>query len=109
MNANAAKPEVILHLDKPRVFRMDWNALCQLEKRLGKSAFAEIDWENPGLNDITNIIWGGLLSSDPTLTFDQVCSFLSPGAIADIKMQVLGGVVAAMPEIDPEHDAKKNS
>jgi hypothetical protein len=103
--ASAAQPDVILNLDRPRRFRLDWNALCQLEKKLGKSAFRALDWNDPGLNDFTQILWGGLLSDDPTLTLRQLEDMMNAGVLNQIKSLVLRGVEAAFPETDD--DAKK--
>ena len=116
MNANLALPEVTITLDRPRKFRLDFFALCKLEQKIGKSALRAIDWHDLGMNDTLLLLWAGLLSDDPTLTYEKVGDLMSvPGAIkqfTEIKNQVMGGIESAVPPATGNtegEDAKKKA
>ena len=106
-NAEQARPEKEITLGgKRRKFVMNWNALLMLEKSLGKSAFRAIDWADPGLNDVTHILWAGLLSEDPTLTIKQVVDMLSPTDLQQITSEIAAGTAAAMPQAEGGAEGK---
>jgi len=100
-NIKQSAPEVILELDRKRRYCLDWNALRKLEMRLGKGAFREIDFEDPGINDFTYILWGGLLTDDPQLSIDDLCDMLGDVDVLErIKKQVVESVSASFVEKD---------
>lgn len=106
-NALEAKPEITINLDKPRKFVLDWNAMRALEVRVGKKAIRAIDWEDPGFEDLTLIIWAGLLTDDPTITSDFVGKHLNLTKLQEIEAVVSAAARAAMPEVE-EAEAKKD-
>lgn len=105
-NAEQARPEKYITLDRRRKFIMNWHALLMLEKTLGKNAFRAIDWSDPGLNDVTHILWAGLLTEDPSLTIAQVIEMLNPNDLARISSEISEGTAAAMPKAEGGAEGK---
>lgn len=115
-NANLALPEIEINIDKPRKFRLDFFALCKLEQKIGKSALRAIEWNDLGLHETSLLVWAGLLSDDPSLTYEDVGRLMSvPGAMkqfAEIKSRVMSGIEAAVPPAQGNaegEDAKKKA
>lgn len=81
-----AKKFVPIELDKTRNIRFGMVALTKIEKKLGKP-FAKIDFDNATYEEVTTIIWGGLVHEDDTLTPDKVAELIDdysdiPAALA---------------------------
>lgn len=106
-NATEAKPEVFITLDRPRRFCVDWNAMRALEKRVGKKAVRAIDWNDPGFDDLTLILWAGLLSDDPTLTDEFVGKYLNLDKLKELESVITAAARAAMPK-EEEGAEQKN-
>ncbi len=113
MNANLALPDIVITLDKPRKFRLDFFALCKLEQKIGKSALRAIDWNDLGMNDTLLLLWAGLLSDDSTLTYEKVGELMAiPGAIkqfTEIRNKVMVGIENSVPPAESDDDAKKKA
>ena len=91
-----AQPEILLHLDKPRKFKMNWNALLALENALGKEGFKALNWGEPSYYELTRILWAGLLSNDPSLTFEHLCEHMSFDVLAQIQPQMVQSINASV-------------
>lgn len=77
-NAAVAQPELELDLDKKRKLTFDFNALCTIEKVVGKNALFDMSlWMKPTAGELRAILWAGLLSDDPNLTLEDTGKLLS--------------------------------
>jgi len=77
-NAAVAQPELELDLDKKRKLTFDFNALCTIERVVGKNALFDMSlWQRPSAAELRAILWAGLLTDDPTLTLEDTGKLLS--------------------------------
>ncbi len=110
-NAEKASPEMYVELDRKRKYILDLNAFCELEKRIGKSLFKAINWEDMGVNDLRLLLWAGLLTDDPALTleeFTKMCSLPKLRQFEPMIAEMLGRVMPAPSEKKTEEgDAEK--
>lgn len=101
-NALIASPEMTIKLgDRDRKFVLDLNAFCELEKRVNKSLFKAIRWDDMGVNDLRLLLWAGLLTDDPALTLEQfskMCTLRQLEQFAPVINEMLG---RAMPPAEP--------
>jgi len=71
-NANAARPELEIELDRKRKMVFDFNSLCKIEQVTGKNALFDLSiWQKPSATDLRALIWAGFSSDDPSLTIEQ--------------------------------------
>jgi hypothetical protein len=85
--------KVPITLDRERHVVLSFNALCDVEKAIGRNPFAmdadsQIDLSSP--NTIRAYLWAGLRHEDPTLTLEQT---------GDLLESTEGGWVSAMAAI----------
>lgn len=106
-NAFIASPTMEVQLDRIRNFCLDLNAFCELEKRLGKSLFKAIKWDDMGFNDMRLLLWAGLLSDDPDLTFDAFCKLMSVPQLMKLMPLVHEMLGRSMPQAEPAQGAEE--
>jgi hypothetical protein len=70
-----AKDEIVIELDKPRVFKLTFNAFCDAEGVVGHSVLRQ----DLGLSEIRALLWAGLRHEDRTLTIERVGAMLADG------------------------------
>lgn len=103
-NADKAKPEIVLNLDRARKFVFSLGALRRVEERLGNSLFKVINWKDLGFKDISILLWAGLISDDPEITQEQSDELFDlEGAVvnfAKIKDFIEVALDRAMPSLD---------
>jgi hypothetical protein len=100
-------PIVTVELDKKRHLRFDLNALVNIEKAAGKNyTEAIISAGNGSMTDTRVVLWGALLSDDPTLTLDQVGEMIDLGNLADMSAAVVRAFGVSIP--DPTTGEPKN-
>jgi hypothetical protein len=62
--ANARRAETVVHLDKARTLKLNFNVMCEAEGLLGHSVLrSEI-----GASEVRAILWAGLKHQDRSLT-----------------------------------------
>jgi len=81
------KGETIIELDRPRVFKLTFNAFCDAEGVVGHAVLKA----DLGLSEIRALLWAGLKHEDRTLTVQKVGELLPDGK----KMTDVMNVVAA--------------
>lgn len=106
-NGDTRAARLTIELDRPRVLRVDLNALADIEEILGISIFnlSEGDLDaGPGLfEDMTvrqfrDVLWALLRDDDPELTKEQVGGLLDMSDMPRL-MEAFGELfVRAMPE-----------
>lgn len=108
-NATHASPETKVMLDRERTFILDLNAFCELEKRVGKSLFKVIHWEDMGVNDLRLLLWAGLLTDDPSLTLETFSKMVSLQKLQQFAPMINEMLGRTMPPAEPakEGDAEK--
>lgn len=108
-NAFVAAPVMEIEIDRKRKFCLDLNAFCELEKRLGKSLFKVIKWDDMGFNDMRLLLWAGLLSDDPELSFDRFNEIMTMPQLMKLMPLVHDMLGRALPqgEVGTEAEAKK--
>lgn len=99
-NAFVASPSLEVELDRKRKFCLDLNAFCELEKRLGKSLFKVINWNDTGFNDMRLLLWAGLLSDDPTLSFEDFNKMMSVPQLMKLMPLVMDMLGRSLPQSD---------
>lgn len=100
-NAGAAKPEILVELDRPRRMVFDFNALCNFEKVSGQSAFNAETWLKPGASTCRCLLWAGLLTDDKSLTLDKAGDLMDQfpeKAMEAIKFAHEAGIKIAFPK-----------
>lgn len=65
-------PMVPVTLDRIRQLKVDFNALCAMEEKSGKSVMKPNSWSNMKIADLRVMLWAGLRHEDKTLTLEQV-------------------------------------
>jgi len=108
-NAKQASPAIVVDLDRKRNFVLDLNAFCELEKRVGKSLFKLIKWDDMGVNDLRYLLWAGLLTDDPSLTLEDFSKMVSMQKLQQFAPMINEMLGRTMPPAEPakEGDAEK--
>lgn len=82
-------------LDRPRNFRFKMRALSSIEKKFGKP-LAKLNLQECTIDDLTVIIWAGLVWEDPELTPERLMDIIDN---ADMSLeQILTMITTAMSE-----------
>jgi len=77
--ANRARGEIVLQLDKERVWCLTWKQIAEIENALRQLKGKRVTWQefcrdlqNWGIEDYALVLWGGLHHQDRDLTLEQV-------------------------------------
>lgn len=109
-NANKAKPELYLDLDRRRRVKLNLRGMNLIEQATGRSFFRLINWQELGSRDATYILWAALLADDPTLTFERVEELFDADAVlgnmAALQQFAQEVVERCMPVLTEEDRAK---
>lgn len=81
-------PTVTIELDRMRAIRVDFNALCLLEERGGRSIMNADSWRKLKMKDLRFMLWVGLRHEDPTLTEKDIGRYLHMGNLAYVMQRV---------------------
>lgn len=95
---------ITLELDRPRHLKLDYNALCRVEKAAGLSVFNQRIWNQITATLLRTILWAGLVWEDPSLTEDAVGDLITAGSFPQIMAGIgdLSKAVFSDPEVkDP--------
>lgn len=87
--ANRQKSELTIDLDRPRTFKLDFNALCEAEGVIGRSVLRQ----DLGLSEIRALLWAGLKHEDKTLTVQKVGTLLTADKLTKV-MTLVGDAVS---------------
>ncbi len=114
-------PEVEIVLDRPRLWRLDWNTIAELQElgydymdpQFVASLRSEKDPEGNAvpkrnqLKFIRALIWAGLVWEDPGLTITQVGAMLPlfGGGIEYLSQKISQAWEAASPPAEPSSEA----
>lgn len=83
------EPEVEVLLDRPRVLRLDFNALAAIEDDLGFNLMMqEVDLKTLKMGAIIRFIWFLLRDDDPDLTEREVGRLLHPGSLQTLMVKL---------------------
>ena len=92
------RPEVSITLDKERHIKLGIRACKRFEELTGKHIWAAKTWDDLSIEDISLLLWVGLLHEDPNLTADGVeelaDQYSTPGIVANAMIQALGAAMA---------------
>ena len=78
MNAEGAKHEVTVNLDKTRKLSFDFNSLCEFERITGHNLMFETDiLTKPSALLLRTMLWCCLRTDDPELTIEEAGRFLN--------------------------------
>lgn len=97
--------EIPIKLDRVRKFKLNIKAIrlatAQLSKERGEKVnlMKEIDFDNFGIDEISLIMWVGLLSDDPTLTRDQSDEIMDVFGLIQSKELILNAINDSFPEV----------
>jgi hypothetical protein len=75
---------IIIHLDRPRRIRMDFNVLATIETETGRSAIGGRLFTNLNVTDLRTILWACLRVEDATLTLEDVGAMCTLDRIEEI-------------------------
>ena len=98
-DAEIAKPEIKLSLDKERTVVFDWNAICAIEKATGRNLVRDTTiLTSPDANFLRGAVYGCLLSDDPSMTVPKAGELMGkyPHMIQVIFKAVIDGITALM-------------
>lgn len=98
-----AMPSVGIMLDKPRNLIYDFNALCLIEEKTGRSLILETAGWFPSMRDMRIVIWAGLQYEDTTLTVEAVGRMIPANRIKELSVAVKQAL--AMVAVDEENKA----
>lgn len=97
--------KVPITLDKPRTLVLSFNAMCDVQRVLGRNPFeldgeGEVDIGSPEV--IRAYLWAALKHEDPELTLEQTGDLLeqAPGGWVSAMTAVAQALEASMPEPD---------
>lgn len=80
--SNPRRGEITLDLDRPRVFRFDFNAAVDLEEITGHSFMeiaASMEAGIPRMSDVRAFLYCGLKANDPELTLEGTGAIIGLG------------------------------
>jgi len=102
---NKARPEVTINLDKPRILRLDLNAMCEFEQVIGRSLF-DGSFSGAGMSaiDMRAMLWACLLGDDPELTLEQVGSLISIDNMTEVASKLNEAFEVAVPKARRKSD-----
>lgn len=96
---NKARPDVVINLDKPRVLRLDLNAMVIYEELTGRSLFdGSFSGANLSAKDMRSMLFACLLHDDPTLTLEVVGSLISVDNMTDVASKLNETFEVAIPK-----------
>mgnify|MGYP007086245127 CR=1 FL=1 len=84
---------------KEHLLRYDFNALVQIEERLGISLDALQDkLTGPGrkLGTIRDLLWAGLLHEDASVTPESVSALIEPAALVPVTEAIAHALMASL-------------
>lgn len=84
----AITPTVTIELDRVRTLRVDFNALCLLEERGGRSIMNAESWKKLKMRDLRFMLWVALRHEDPMLTEKDIGRELHMGNLAYVMQRV---------------------
>ena len=93
-------------LDRARILRLDFNALCALNKATGENPLDGKFWEgfdNPVKLRAT--LWAALIHEDAKLSIEQVGAMMEVSQVGEIAQALAAAVNAAMPAPKKTEDA----
>lgn len=88
---NAVRGEA--ELPNGRILRFTFNALCDLEAKIGKPVSA-LDWDALSMSDLRALLWAGMKSADPAITVEQAGDVVQEVGLAPT-MAALGAAFSA--------------
>lgn len=112
-NAQQARPDRYITLDRKRKCVLNLAALCALEEKLGQSAFRAINWGELGVRDLRLILWASLLTDDPELTLEHLDEIVPVGRFLRLQSFIMHDIIeTAFPEssgeeVDEEDEKKE--
>lgn len=80
--SNRRRGEITLDLDRPRLFKFDFNAAVDLEELTGRSFMeiaASMEAGIPRMSDVRAFLYCGLKGDDPTLTLEETGAIIGIG------------------------------
>ena len=94
---------VKVKLDRERTLRFDMNAQVRFEEITGENTLDASFWKKKITAKNTRaLIWACLVHEDPSLTVEQVGSYLTPGNSPRVTNALNKAMEASMPESDSE-------
>ena len=106
-NAKQASPAHKIMLDRERTFVLDLNSFCELEKRLNKSLFKAIKWDDMGVNDLRYLLWAGLLTDDPSLSLEEFSKMVTLSQLQQFAPLINEQLSRSMPPSEAKGDASE--
>lgn len=77
-NADVARPEFQIELDRLRTVRLDFNTICKLEELTGKNVIFEIEmFRQPSASFLRALLHCSLSAHDPSMTLEKAGQLLS--------------------------------
>lgn len=106
MNSDKAKAEVELDIGG-RVRRLVFsvNAACLVERELGREVLSGSFFKQMGFVEIRALLWGMIKGEEPTVTVEQVGSWMQFPRFGEYIKAIIEAYRRAMPEA--EADEKK--
>ena len=95
-------PSVSIMLDRERHLFLDLNAMVGFEEKTGKNMLAGGVGVNLSATDLRALLWSCLRGEDPTLTMEQVGSFITPENMANVAESLAAAWKQALPEANKE-------
>jgi len=91
-------PIVTIQLDKERHIKLGMKACKRFEELTGKHIWVAKTWDDLSTEDISLLLWTGLLHEDPNLTADEVeelaDQYSTLGIVANAVVQALSAAMA---------------
>lgn len=100
--SSSVNPTVEIELDRPRMLKMDLNALATLEEHTGKNVFAvDFGFDNLSAIDLRVLLWVCLRHEDPDLTKEHVGEMVHPANFLLVSKKLAELWQKSMPDDDP--------
>lgn len=87
-------------LDKERIFNLDFNVLCHLEKITGKNFLKTETFDNLTARDFRSLVCAAFRGNDPDLTEERAGELIAqyPAKIKDAMEHMKTGQLAGAPD-----------
>jgi hypothetical protein len=89
-----------------RHLKLDFNGVAKAEEATGRNYLMVSHIRRGTAVDFTALLWGCLLHEDPSLTLEQVRSWVTFGNIARVIEAVMDAVTRSFPQADSEPAAE---
>lgn len=96
---NVINPMIAVELGgQKRFLRFDFNALAALEERTGMNVLNDAVWRDINARNLRAFVWAALLHEDPTLTEDQVGSWMTIATMGELVTVIQKAFQSSFPD-----------